>query len=145
MRVLVLLLLPLLALAADERVEVRIVNVEVTTHGYSTAAAVSARSRTSCTGASCATQTRGSVRPGASYELDGAVLTLQLPDGRTVVVYCTPPGRFVFTQRSCRYPRSETAQAELKRKKIELFWTVATLDGREAVSETYEVLSVEEP
>jgi hypothetical protein len=76
----------------------------------------------------------------------GAKFSLQLPDGRVVVVNCEskfaehmagPAGN----HRSCRVPLVDNIKAEFSGDKAKLVWVVS-LDGKKMQSETYKVLAV---
>jgi len=82
-----------------------------------------------------------------SYDVQGATLSLLLPDGRIAVVNCasklslfnpTPQ-----TRRSCRVPPVDDIQAEFKGKDAKLSWPVS-VDGKKLESETYKILTVQE-
>ena len=95
------------------------------------------------------TRTTGSSTPAliGSYHVQGATLTLQLPDGRVAVVNCdskanwTDWSRADQPHRSCRTPLVNSIQAEFDGDKAKLKWSVS-LDGKKMQSETYKVLAV---
>jgi hypothetical protein len=109
------------------------------------------------------TRTRGTSTPARtiSYQVFGATLSLQLPDGRIAVVNCESKhkmkggavavaealgGRDVnqgdhVNRRSCRIPPVNGIQAEFDRDKAKLMWPVS-LDGKKLESETYKILAV---
>jgi len=72
--------------------------------------------------------------------IQGAKLTLQLPDGRRVVVGCVSKGSGNYI-RSCRIPLVDEIAAEFKGKDAKLKWIVS-IDGKKTESETYTILSV---
>jgi hypothetical protein len=85
-----------------------------------------------------------------SYSVTGATFSLQLPDGRVVVVNCDSKSSFSFdyplidsrvVRRSCRMPIVDDIQAEFKGKNAKLTWSVS-LDGKKTESETYKILGV---
>jgi hypothetical protein len=93
------------------------------------------------------TTTSGSTTPPrrVSYDVMGATLSLQLPDGRIAVVNCDskyapsyPPRN---TRRSCRIPLVNDIQADFDGDKAKLYWSVS-IDGKKIESETYKVLAV---
>ena len=94
------------------------------------------------------TNTTGTSTPAhqVSYHVRGATFTLQLPDGRAVIVNCEskfkermagPAGN----HRSCRIPLVESVQAEFHGDNAKLIWVVS-LDGKKMQSETYKVLAI---
>ena len=83
---------------------------------------------------------------GAIFQVSGAALTLQLPDGRIAVVNCT--SKFVEhfagpigNRRSCYVPLVDDIQAEFHGDSAKLIWVVS-LDGKKTQSETYKILAV---
>ena len=92
------------------------------------------------------TTTTGSVMPPrpVSYNVRGATFTLQLPDGRLVVVNCeskySPRGDYI-NRRSCRMPLVNDIQAEFDGANAKLRWPVS-LDGKKTESETYKILAI---
>jgi hypothetical protein len=94
------------------------------------------------------TTTSGSSMPArqVSYHVRGATFTLQLPDGRGIVVNCEskfkermagPRGN----HRSCRMPLVDNIQAEFHGDNAKLEWVVS-LDGKKKQSETYKILAI---
>jgi hypothetical protein len=78
------------------------------------------------------------------YRVQGATLSLQLPDGQVAVVNCESkyaPHFDYVNQRSCRVPLVNDIQAEFDRDNAKLKWPVS-VDGRTTESETYKVLAV---
>jgi len=94
------------------------------------------------------TTTNGSITPAheVSYHVRGATFSLQLPDGRVVVVNCESKfaermaGR-EGNHRSCRVPLVDEIQADFHGDKAKLEWVVS-LDGKKKQSETYKVLAI---
>jgi len=89
--------------------------------------------------------TASSVPPRTiSYEVQGATLSLRLPDGRVAVVNCESKyslkGDYV-NRRSCRIPPVDIIQVEFSGNKAKLRWSVS-LDGKKVESETYKILAV---
>jgi hypothetical protein len=91
------------------------------------------------------TETQYVAPQSGSYSVQGATLSLQLPDGRVAVVNCasklslftpTPESR-----RSCRIPPTDKIQVEFKGKDAKLYWPVS-IDGQKLESETYKILTV---
>lgn len=102
-------------------------------------------SNVNCNGS---TATNGTVMPArqVSYNVRGATFTLQLPDGRSVVVNCEskfqermagPAGN----HRSCRIPLVDEIQADFHGDNAKLEWVVS-LDGKKRQSETYKILAI---
>jgi hypothetical protein len=97
--------------------------------------------------ANCNGQATTISTPGAigSYQVHGATLTLQLPDGRLAVVNCNSKVNWTEmntnTYRSCRIPPIEAVQAEFDGDKAKLKWSVS-IDGKKSQSETYKILAV---
>lgn len=117
-----------------ERVTVKIINHQDSEQTYSYATYFSNSYATAAQSAA------------ANFQVSGATLTLQLPDGRTAVVNCAykfaehmagPIGN----RRSCRVPLVDTIQAEFHGDGAKLFWPVS-LDGKKLQSETYKILAV---
>lgn len=81
-----------------------------------------------------------------SFEVQGATYTLQLPDGRAVVVNCQSKFKERFAgpagnRRSCRMPLIDELQAEFSGDKAKLYWPVS-IDGNKVESETYKILGI---
>jgi hypothetical protein len=83
---------------------------------------------------------------GATFQVQGATLTLQLPDNRVVVVNC----EYKFAEhmagpignrRSCHVPLVNDVEAEFHGDSAKLTWTVS-IDGKKTQSETYKILAV---
>jgi hypothetical protein len=83
---------------------------------------------------------------GKSFTVRGATFTLELPDGRLVIVNCDskfaermrgPAGN----RRSCHMPLVETLEADFKGDNAKLIWPVS-LDGKKMQSETYKILAI---
>lgn len=117
--------------------------------GYSNS---TSNTNVNCTGnpnvANCSgsTTTNGSSTPGfvGSYQVTGATLSLQLPDGRVAVVNCESKLNWMNVQgqrRSCRVPLVNNIQAEFDGDKATLKWSVS-IDGKKMESETYKILAV---
>jgi len=97
----------------------------------------------SCSGS---TTTQGSSTPPhrIAYDVTGATLSLQLPDGRTTVVNCVSKYKMrgdYINRRSCRIPYITDLQAEFDGKNVKLRWPVS-IDGKKFDSETYKILAV---
>jgi hypothetical protein len=157
----IVVLLVSISAYAGEKFEVKVVGRENSSGsytyvvpGYSTSSSNanvncnSSNRSVACTGSG---QTAGFSTPAfaGSYEVMGATLALQLPDGRVAVVNCnsklnwTDWSNWTQTHRSCRIPLVNTIQAEFDGDKAKLEWTVS-IDGRKMQSETYKVLAVSE-
>ena len=83
-----------------------------------------------------------------SYEVSGATLSLQLPDGRIAVVNCAGKMSLAVlitasaaAHRSCRVPLVPKLQADFSGDKAKLRWPVS-IDGKKTQSETYRILAV---
>jgi hypothetical protein len=94
------------------------------------------------------TTTTGSSTPAhqVSFRVRGATFSLQLSDGRVVVVNCESKFAERFAghagnRRSCRVPLVDSIKAEFDGDKAKLVWVVS-LDGKKTQSETYKVLAV---
>lgn len=92
------------------------------------------------------TNTTGTVTPPrhVAYDVRGATLSLQLPDGRIAVVNCESKyklrGDYV-NRRSCRIPLVNDIQAEFDGNNAKLRWPVS-IDGKKFDSETYRIVAV---
>ena len=96
-----------------------------------------------CSGSTRTTGTRMPART-TSYDVRGATLSLQLPDGRIAVVNCESKYAPKFdgvNQRSCRIPLGTNIEAEFDGNKAKLVWPVS-IDGRKFESETYKILAL---
>ncbi len=79
---------------------------------------------------------------GQTFDLTGATLTLELPDGRLVVVNCKGISKSsVVHTRDCRVPMGDTLDVDFRGDNAKLFWDVS-LDGRKIKSETYKIISI---
>lgn len=139
--------------ASAQTLEVKILNRQDSETGYTYVVPAHFNSQ-SDTSVSCygdvtcngSTTTTGTIAPPRqiSYQVRGATFTLQLPDGRAVVVNCDskyrPRGDHI-NRRSCRVPLVDNIQAEFKGDKAKLMWVVS-LDGKKTQSETYKILAV---
>jgi hypothetical protein len=79
-----------------------------------------------------------------SYDVVGATLSLQLPDGRIAVVNCDSKYKLkgdYINRRSCRIPLVSEIQADFDGNKAKLRWLVS-IDGKKFESETYKILAV---
>jgi hypothetical protein len=79
-----------------------------------------------------------------SYSVQGATLTLLLPDGRYALVNCNSKYSLKFdyiNSRSCRIPIVDDIQVEFDKDNAKLFWVVS-LDGKKMESETFKILAV---
>lgn len=119
--------------------------------GYSTSnssASVSCfgtQNNVNCNGSS---RTTGTDMPAqeVSFHVRGATFTIQLPDGRVVIVNCDSKFAERFAgprgnRRSCRVPLVDDIEAEFNGDKAKLKWSVS-LDGKKMESETYKILAV---
>ena len=86
------------------------------------------------------------VAEGKTFKVHGATFTLQIPDGRLVVVNCDSKfaehmaGR-AGNWRSCRMPIADSIQVDFKADNAKLTWPVS-LDGKKTQSETYKILGI---
>jgi hypothetical protein len=86
------------------------------------------------------------VAVGKTFTVQGATFTLQLPDGRLVIVNCDSKfaehmaGR-AGNHRSCRMPLVDTFEADFHGDNAKLVWPVS-LDGKKMQSETYKILAI---
>ena len=80
-----------------------------------------------------------------SYDVTGATLSLQLPDGRVAVVNCASKVNWtefnMNTYRSCRVPFVNTVRADFFGDGAKLQWSVS-IDGKKTQSETYKIIAV---
>ncbi|HTC61868.1 MAG TPA: hypothetical protein VK709_03425 [Candidatus Saccharimonadales bacterium] len=135
-----------------ERINVRITNRQDSATTYSAVIPGHANysSSASCYGSGDSVNCSGSgsgyetgPRP-ISYSVQGATLTLLLPDGRYALVNCTSKYSLKFdyiNSRSCRVPIVDDIQVEFDKDNAKLFWAVS-LDGKKMESETFKILAV---
>ncbi len=87
----------------------------------------------------------GSTGIAQNLNLQGATLTLQLPNGDAAVVNCTSKFKERFAGpgnvRSCRVPLVNDFEATFDGDKAKLFWATS-LDGKKVGSETYQIIAV---
>jgi hypothetical protein len=94
-------------------------------------------------------QTTGTSTPAhrTGYQVRGATIALQLPDGRVAVVNCVSKyalrGDYI-NRRSCRAPMAGIITAEFKNDTAKLYWSVS-LSGQRTQSETYNILTILPP
>jgi len=86
------------------------------------------------------------VAVGKSFTVQGATLTLELPDGRLAVVNCESKFAEHFAgpvgnRRSCRVPLVDAIEADFHGDNAKLLWSVS-IDGSKKQSETYKILAV---
>ncbi|MGB9147545.1 MAG: hypothetical protein WCC14_17085 [Acidobacteriaceae bacterium] len=86
------------------------------------------------------------VAVGKSFTVQGATLTLELPDGRLAVVNCESKFAEHFAvrvgnRRSCRVPLVDEVRADFHGDNAKLMWNVS-IDGSKSRSETYKILAV---
>lgn len=86
------------------------------------------------------------VAVGKTFTVHGATFTLQLPDGRLVIVNCDSKfaehmAGAAGNHRSCRTPVVDDIEAEFKGDNAKLIWPVS-LDGKKMQSETYKILGI---
>jgi hypothetical protein len=83
---------------------------------------------------------------GKTFKVRGATFTLQLPDGRLVIVNCESKFAEHFAgragnRRSCRTPVVDSIEADFRGDNAKLTWPVS-LDGKKMQSERYKILGV---
>jgi len=80
-----------------------------------------------------------------SFQVSGATLSLQLPDGRVAVVNCDSKFQAHLAgqtdRRSCRKPPIDEIKADFKGSNAKLSWPIS-VDGKKVESETYRILGV---
>lgn len=86
------------------------------------------------------------VATSTTFQVTGATLSLQLPDGRLAVVNCASKFAEHFAgragnRRSCRVPLVDTVEADFHGDSAKLSWNVS-IDGGKSQSETYKILAV---
>jgi hypothetical protein len=86
------------------------------------------------------------VAVGKSFAVQGATLTLELPDGRLAVVNCESKFAEHFAgpvgnRRSCHVPLVDEIRADFHGDNAKLIWNVS-IDGSKTQSETYRILAV---
>jgi hypothetical protein len=123
-----LLVLGFTCIASAQKFDVKVINRQDSTQSYSYATFYNGQAA------------------GAEFQVTGATLTLQLPDGRAAVVNCAAKfqERFagpVGNRRSCRVPLVDEFQAEFHGGSARLSWNVS-LDGKKSESETYKILAI---
>jgi hypothetical protein len=98
-------------------------------------------SSVSCSGSTTTKEMSAPAR-SVAYDVTGATLSLQLPDGRVAVVNCQSKYNiWAENFRSCRIPLVSDIQAEFDGAKAKLRWPVS-IDGKRFESETYSILAV---
>jgi hypothetical protein len=75
-----------------------------------------------------------------SYQVNGATLSLRLPDGRIAVVNCSHKVGLT-AMRSCRVPPVDDVEADFHGDKAKLRWSVS-IDGRKKQDESYNIVAV---
>jgi hypothetical protein len=140
---------------AAQTFDVKIINRQTSESGYSYVVRGTSQTNTNanaacngtvnsaiCSGTANSTTTSTPAQ-ARSYNVTGATLSLQLPDGRVAVVNCAskPNMGFGTPRRSCRIPLVDNVQAEFDGDGARLKWPVS-LDGKKIESETYKILAV---
>lgn len=153
--------IPLLAVSvhAAQKFDVKIVNRQDSETRYSYNVPASSKTTSdldvNCLGTTVGVDCSGSAKsitsstPSrvVSYNVSGATLALQLPDGRLAVVNCdskvnwTDFSKMNQVRRSCKIPLVNNIQAEFEGGKAKLKWPVS-IDGKKSESETYKILAV---
>jgi hypothetical protein len=121
------------------------VPAQFTAHSNSTANCFGTDSTVNCSGSTTTSGTSTPARSG-SFDVRGATLSLQLPDGRIAVVNCDSKFAEHFAgpagnHRNCRVPLIDDIQAEFDGDKAKLKWPVS-IDGKKIESETYKILGI---
>ena len=131
------------------KLSAQIVNRQASTSQY--AYAVPGYAQSNCNvsvyGNSASSNCSGSGMPAmaATFHVQGATLSLLLPDSRIVVVNCDAKANWTNwhqgVYRDCRVPPSDHVEAEFNGDKAKLVWTVS-LDGSKQESETYKIVGI---
>jgi len=122
------LILTCVASASAQKLQVKIIDRQDKEDGYDYAAVFN------------------NVAIGKTFKVQGATLTLQLPDDRLAIVNCESKfaehmaGR-AGNRRSCRTPLVENVEADFKGDNAKLIWPVS-IDGKKMQSETYKTLGI---
>jgi hypothetical protein len=119
--------------------------------GFSTA---TANTSVSCFGGSSTVNCSGTTRATGidvpaqvgSFDVRGATLSLQLPDGRVAVVNCDIKFAERFAgaagnHRACRQPLLNDIEVEFSGGNAKLKWPVS-INGKKMESETYKILGI---
>ena len=81
----------------------------------------------------------------AKFQVQGATLSLLLPDSRIAVVNCDAKANWTDWHkglyRDCRVPPVGTLEAEFNGDKAKLSWSVS-IDGSKKESETFKVIGI---
>ena len=100
---------------------------------------------TSTSNSAANTNTPASSAKFVSFQVSGATLSLQLPDGRVAVVNCDskfqPHLAGQVSRRSCRTPPINEIRADFKGSNAKLSWPIS-VDGKTVESETYRILGI---
>jgi len=124
------------ASVSAQKLDVKIINRQDSSQSYVYATFNSTVAANSAFGTSAA----------ATFQVQGATLTLQLPDNRIAVVNC----QYKFAEhmagaagnrRSCHVPLVSEVQADFHGDDAKLTWIVS-IDGKKTQSETYKILAV---
>ncbi|HKV39133.1 MAG TPA: hypothetical protein VJX67_07965, partial [Blastocatellia bacterium] len=151
------LLFPLVALVAGEKFNVKIISRQdsASTYGFvvpgyshtNTNANVNCAAYPNAVGCNGSATSTTTSRPAVagSYQVRGATLALQLPDGRVAIVNCDSKTNWIGgsqnARRSCRIPMLDDITAEFSGDKATLRWVVS-IDGKKFQQETYKVVAV---
>ena len=152
-----LFLLPLVTVVAGEKFDVKIISRQDSASmygfvvpGYSqtnTNANVNCATYPNAVGCNGSATSTTTGRPAVvgSYQVSGATLALQLPDGRVAVVNCASKTNWtewsMNARRSCRIPTLDDISVEFSGDKATLKWVVS-IDGKKLQSETYKIVAV---
>jgi hypothetical protein len=132
-------------LSGGQTFDVKVIGREFHQTGYSAVIPGYAHTNVNCGESNCSASTNVMPPRNVAYQVSGATLTLQLPDGRMALVNCNSKYAFkldYINQRSCRMPVVDDIQAEFKGNTAKLRWVVS-LDGRKTDSETYRIIAVQ--
>jgi hypothetical protein len=131
------------------KLTVQIVNRQANTsqYGYVVPGYANSNCNVAVLGNTASSSCSGSGMPAvaAKFQVQGATLSLLLPDSRIVVVNCDAKANWTDWHkglyRDCRVPPADTVEAEFNGDKAKLSWSVS-LDGSKKESETFKVIGI---
>jgi len=136
------------AVAKAQQMDVKVIDRQESDTGYTYQPGIHSTSTTRTTGDSlnpANTTTTTHPTKFSSFQVSGATLSLQLPDGRIAVVNCDskfqPHLAGQTARRSCRTPPINEIKADFKNSNAKLSWPIS-VDGKKVESETYRILGV---
>jgi hypothetical protein len=134
--------------AIAQRLQVKVIDRQESETEYTYQPAVHSTSTSRIDGNrsdSAGTTTTAGPTKFSSFQVSGATLSLQLPDGRVAVVNCNsklqPHLAGQPARRSCRMPAIDVIEADFKGSTAKLSWPIS-VDGKKVESETYRILGV---